>query len=91
MTWLVPFFGSIAALLVQALLLAVVVTLLQLLLPVFTQMVVDTVIVENDAGLLQIILIAMGVTLVFMQLATWPRNTCSASRPCASTPRSWTS
>ena len=39
--------------LVQALLLAVVVTLLQLLFPVFTQIVVDTVIVENDVGLLQ--------------------------------------
>ena len=45
------------------------VTLLELLFPVFTQMVVDTVIVENDVGLLNIILLAMAVALVFMQLA----------------------
>ncbi len=69
LTWLGPFVRKHRGVLVQAMLLAVVATVLQLLFPVFTQMVVDTVIVENDAGLLRVILIAMGVTLVFMQLA----------------------
>ena len=55
--------------LLQAVLLALVVTVLQLLFPVFTQVVVDTVIVENDPGLLTTILIAMAVTVVFVQLA----------------------
>src|SRR4029453_9864366 len=43
---------------------------LQLLFPVFTQIVVDKVIVENDIGLLKIILLGMLAALVFVQLAT---------------------
>jgi HlyB family type I secretion system ABC transporter len=69
LTWLRPFLGKHRAVLVLALLLAFAVTVLQLLFPVFTQMVVDTVIVENDADLLRVILIAMGATLLFVQLA----------------------
>ena len=69
LAWLAPFISKHKGVLLQALLLAVVVTLLQLLFPVFTQVVVDTVIVENDVGLLQIILIAMAVTIVFVQLS----------------------
>ncbi len=69
LVWLAPFLRKHRGVLVQALLLAVVATILQLLFPVFTQVVVDKVIVENDVELLNIILIAMGVTLVFMQLA----------------------
>ncbi len=50
--WLAPFLRKHRGVLLQALLLAVVVTMLQLLFPVFTQVVVDTVIVENDVALL---------------------------------------
>jgi ATP-binding cassette subfamily B protein len=69
LTWLGPFLRKHRAVLAQAVLLAVVVTLLELLFPIFTQTVVDTVIVENDARLLNIILLAMAVALVFVQLA----------------------
>jgi len=68
--WLVPFIARHRGPLMLALLLAVTVTLLQLLFPIFTQMVVDTVIVENDVGLLRIILIAMAVTVIFVQAAS---------------------
>jgi len=50
--------------------LAVAVSMLQLLFPVFTQMVVDKVIVENDIGLLRLILLGMLAAIVFVQLAT---------------------
>ena len=56
--------------LLQVLGLAVAVSFLQLLFPVFTQMVVDKVIVENDIGLLKTILLGMLAALVFVQLAT---------------------
>ena len=69
-SWLVPFIVKQRRPLVLALLLAVTVTLLQLLFPIFTQMVVDTVIVENDLGLLRIVLLAMAVTVVFAQSAS---------------------
>ncbi|PYL38598.1 MAG: hypothetical protein DMF34_06460, partial [Verrucomicrobia bacterium] len=56
--------------LLQVLGLAVAVAFLQLLFPVFTQMVVDKVIVENDIGLLKTILLGIFAALVFVQLAT---------------------
>src|SRR5204863_501569 len=49
--------------------LAGVVTFLQLLFPIFTQMVVDKVVVGNDIALLTSIMLAMGVALIFMQAA----------------------
>jgi ABC-type bacteriocin/lantibiotic exporter with double-glycine peptidase domain len=42
---------------------------MQLLFPVFTQMVVDKVIMEKDIGLLSTILLGMGIALVFVQAA----------------------
>src|SRR5262249_3668981 len=42
---------------------------LQLLFPVFTQMVVDKVIVENDIGLLKTIILGMVAAIIFVQLA----------------------
>ena len=69
LAWLTPFLTGHRVVLAQALLLAIVVTVLQLLFPVFTQVVVDTVIVEHDPSLLKVVLIAMGVTVVFVQLA----------------------
>jgi len=64
--WLKPFFAGYRTLFLQVLLLAGIVTMLQLLFPVFTQMVVDKVIVENDVSLLNVIVLGMVVCLAFM-------------------------
>src|SRR6476620_4981016 len=70
LAWLWPFLAKFRKILLQVLGLAVAVSFLQLLFPVFTQIVVDKVIVENDVGLLKIILLGMLAVLVFVQLAT---------------------
>ena len=70
LAWVLPFLGRFKVILLQVLGLAVAVAFLQLLFPVFTQMVVDKVIVENDIGLLKTILLGMLAALVFVQLAT---------------------
>jgi HlyB family type I secretion system ABC transporter len=70
LAWIVPFLARFKTILLQVLGLAVAVSLLQLLFPVFTQMVVDKVIVENDLGLLKTILLGMLAALVFVQLST---------------------
>jgi len=70
LAWVVPFLARFKVILLQVLGLAVAVAFLQLLFPVFTQMVVDKVIVENDIGLLKTILLGMLAALVFVQLAT---------------------
>src|SRR6201998_989875 len=70
LAWMVPFLARFKTLLVQVLGLAVAVSILQLVFPVFTQMVVDKVIVENDLGLLRTILLGMLAAIVFVQLST---------------------
>jgi ATP-binding cassette subfamily B protein len=70
MAWVLPFLNKFRPYLIQVLLLAVAVSFLQLLFPVFTQMVVDKVIVEKDIGLLGTILLGMGIALLFVQSAT---------------------
>jgi HlyB family type I secretion system ABC transporter len=70
LTWILPFLARFKAILLQVLGLAMVVSLLQLLFPVFTQLVVDKVIVENDIGLLHLILLGMLAAIVFVQLST---------------------
>src|SRR5881398_1308677 len=70
LAWVLPFLARFKVILLQVLGLAVAVAFLQLLFPVFTQMVVDKVIVENDIGLLKTVLLAMLAALVFVQLAT---------------------
>jgi len=70
LAWVVPFLSRFKVILLQVLGLAVAVSFLELLFPVFTQMVVDKVIVENDLGLLKIILLGMLAALVFVQLST---------------------
>src|SRR6266496_2306378 len=70
LAWILPFLARFKVILLQVLGLAVAVAFLQLLFPVFTQMVVDKVIVENDVGLLKTILLGMLAALVFVQLAT---------------------
>src|ERR1041385_4785539 len=70
LAWILPFLSRFKVILLQALGLAVAVSFLQLLFPVFTQIVVDKVIVENEIGLLKIILLGMLAALIFVQLAT---------------------
>ena len=70
LTWIVPFLARFKVILLQVLGLALAVSVLQLVFPVFTQMVVDKVIVENDVGLLRMILIGMLAAIVFVQLST---------------------
>src|SRR5437667_8153402 len=70
LAWVLPFLARFKVVLLQVAGLAVAVSFLQLLFPVFTQMVVDKVIVENDIGLLKIILLGMFAALVFVQLSS---------------------
>src|SRR6476660_5287764 len=70
MAWVWPFLAKFRKILLQVLGLAVAVSFLQLLFPVFTQMVVDKVIVENDIGLLKTILLGMFAAIIFVQLST---------------------
>ncbi len=67
--WLWPFFRPFSGWFARALGLAVVVSGLQMALPVFTQVVVDKVVVEQDAGLLRVLMLAMLGVLGFMTLA----------------------
>jgi len=61
--WLAPFFRPFLGLLVRAALLAMIVSALQLVIPVFTQVIVDRVLVEGDLPLLRILVIAMSVVV----------------------------
>ena len=70
LTWLLPFFSKFKRILIQVLLLAIAVSFLQLLFPIFTEMVVDKVIVEKDIGLLKTILLGMGAALFFVQASS---------------------
>src|SRR5437763_4956524 len=69
LAWVLPFLARFKVILLQVLGLAVAVSFLQLLFPVFTQMVVDKVIVENDVGLLKMIILGMVAAIIFVQLA----------------------
>jgi HlyB family type I secretion system ABC transporter len=68
LAWLVPFLSRFKVILLQVLGLAIAVIFLQLLFPVFTQLVVDKVVVENDFSLLKTIVFGMLATIVFVQL-----------------------
>ena len=70
LSWLIPFIAKFKVILLQVLGLAVAVSVLQLMFPVFTQMVVDRVIVENDLGLLRTILLGMLAAVIFVQFCT---------------------
>jgi HlyB family type I secretion system ABC transporter len=70
LTWTLPFLARFKVILLQVLGLALAVSVLQLVFPIFTQMVVDKVIVENDLGLLRTILLGMLAAIVFVQLST---------------------
>lgn len=67
--WMLPFLTGYKAIFLQVFLLAGIVTMLQLLFPIFTQMIVDQVIVDHDLGLLNVIVGGMIVCLLFMILS----------------------
>src|SRR5207244_82977 len=75
LAWVLPFLSRFKVILLQVFGLAIAVSFLQLLFPVFTQMVVDKVIVENDVGLLKIILLGMLAAIVFVMIVTWAQVT----------------
>ena len=64
--WMWPLVRPYRGLLLQALGLAVVVSVLQMVLPIFTQVIVDRVLVEQDTALLHLLIMGMGVTMVFI-------------------------
>ena len=70
MAWLLPFLVKFKTLFIQVMLLAVAITFLELLFPVFTEMVVDKVIVEKNVSLLETILLGMVVVLFFVQISS---------------------
>ncbi|MGH8095222.1 MAG: peptidase domain-containing ABC transporter [Chthoniobacterales bacterium] len=70
MAWLLPFLVKFKTLFIQVMLLAIAITFLELLFPVFTEMVVDKVIVEKNVSLLETILLGMGVVLFFVQVSS---------------------
>jgi ATP-binding cassette subfamily B protein len=67
--WLLPFIAKFKATLLGVLLLAIAVTALQLLFPVFTQIVVDRVIVGRDVARLNVILLGVAAVLLLLQAA----------------------
>ncbi len=70
LAWILPFLTKFRTIFLQVMLLAVAITFLELLFPIFTEMVVDKVIVEKDIGLLKTILLGMGAALFFVQAAS---------------------
>jgi len=69
LAWLRPFLSEHRATLVQALGLAGLASVLGLLFPIFTQLVVDKVIVERAPGVLGLVLLAMTAALGFLLVA----------------------
>jgi HlyB family type I secretion system ABC transporter len=70
LAWVLPFLARFKVILSQVFGLALAVSFVELLFPVFTQMVVDRVIVENDLSLLKMILLGTGAAVVFVQVST---------------------
>jgi len=70
LAWILPFLLKFRTIFVEVMLLAVAITCLQLLFPIFTEIVVDKVIVEKDVSLLKTILLGMGAVLFFVQLSS---------------------
>ena len=69
LAWFWPFVRPFRGTLAKAVGLAVIVSASQMLLPVFTQVIVDKVVVEQDVGLLRVVVVAMLAVLVFMTVA----------------------
>ncbi len=69
-SWFLPFFRPHLRYLVQAAALAVIVSALQMVIPVFTQVIVDRVVVERDMTLLHILIVGMAGVVGFTLIAT---------------------
>ncbi len=69
-TWLVPFFRPYARLFLQCAGLALIVSALQMVIPVFTQVIVDRVLVEQDLSLLNVLIISMTLVILLTLAAT---------------------
>jgi ABC-type bacteriocin/lantibiotic exporter with double-glycine peptidase domain len=69
LAWLRLFLAPFRASLLQSLGLAALVSVLQLLFPILTQQVVDTVMVDRNLGLLKVLLLVMAIAVSFLLLA----------------------
>ena len=69
-SWFLPFFRPHLRYLAQAVALAIIVSALQMVIPVFTQVIVDRVLVERDITLLHILIVGMTGVVGFTLLAT---------------------
>ena len=69
LAWLWAIVKPHRATIAKALGLAVVVSVLQMVLPVFTQVIVDRVLVEQDLSLLRLLIVVLGATMVFIVAA----------------------
>jgi ATP-binding cassette subfamily B protein len=69
MAWMFAFFRPFSRIFARAVGLALVVSALQMVLPVFTQVVVDRVVVEKDVGLLNILILSMFGVVLFSTVA----------------------
>jgi ATP-binding cassette subfamily B protein len=67
--WLRPLLGAHSVLIGQAVALAMVVSGLQMLLPVMTQVIVDRVLVDRDVALLHVLILTLALGLLFMLAA----------------------
>ena len=65
LAWVWPFVRPFSPVLVKAIALAVIASALQMVLPVFTQIIVDRVLVDQDVTLLHVLLLAMLGVLAF--------------------------
>jgi HlyB family type I secretion system ABC transporter len=70
MAWFLPFFRPHLRYLLQAMALAVMASGLQMVIPVFTQVIVDRVVVERDLTLLHVLILGMAGLVAFTLLAT---------------------
>jgi len=62
--WLLPFFSPHARWISQSAILALMVSGLGMVIPVFTQVIVDRVLVERDVGLLNLLMLGLGLVIV---------------------------
>ena len=66
LAWLARFFRPFRGIFVHVALLATIASALQLMIPVFTQLIVDKVLAENNTALADILVLGMAAALVFM-------------------------
>ena len=68
--WLWPFIKPHMPLVFKSIALAAIVSALQMVLPIFTQIIVDRVVIDQDRALLSLLILGMLGVLVFMTAAT---------------------